>query len=190
MADFERCLQALHRDREQASHVYLDLNRKVLTYLESNHCLDANSCADVVMDRFSEIASEGRVSKPRSLIFSIAWHVLHEYWRNQKRETEAARQLQAELIRGHESQRDESGLDSVKSDCRKSCLAGMPAKDRTLVKRYNEPDGQEKLYTTRKKLANELGVTLSELRKRVFKIRNTLRDCYMRCVSAKGHGQE
>ena len=190
MAEFERCLRALHLDREQASQLYLDLYRRVVTYLESNHCLDANSCADVVMDRFCEIASKESVSNPRSLLFSIAWHVLREYWRNQKRETEAARQLQAELIGERESQADESGMDSVKSDCRKRCLARMPAKDRTLVKRYNEPDGQEKLYTTRKKLANELGVTLSELRKRVFKIRNTLRDCYMRCVSAKGHGQE
>lgn len=181
MADFDRCLRTLHEDPEQATYLYLDFHRKLLMYFDSNHCHDSVSCACTVMDRFCEIASKTSVASPRSLIFSIAWHVRHECWRSQKREQEVAQELITEASAGGDP--SESEVEHAKAECWRRCLAQIPAKDRALIKRYNTPANGEKLYTTRRKLAAQVGRTLPELRKKILEVRSALRQCFERCIA-------
>lgn len=186
MVDLERCLKAFHQDEDVASRLYLDFYRRLLNYFESNRCLDSNHCADIVMERFAQIATTKKVQNSRPLIFSIAWKVLHEYWRNIKREKKLAMRLGAPspINSTDNDQAEDTDMELVKSECRKRCVSQMASEDRTLIMRYNDSGGGEKLYESRKKLADDLGVTLPELRKRVCNIRRDLRGAYERCVSS------
>ncbi|MGH9584161.1 MAG: hypothetical protein ACRD4O_14630 [Bryobacteraceae bacterium] len=64
--------------------------------------------------------------------------------------------------------------------CLADCLAGLPEADRSLIVRYYSAE-PSKLIGERRKLAEELGITIENLRTRTLRIRKALESCVTRC---------
>lgn len=66
--------------------------------------------------------------------------------------------------------------------CLRSCLAGESDTDRLLLLGYYDAEGNEKNKDLRKKLAERLDLTMSNLKVKAFRIRTRVSDCVKACM--------
>jgi DNA-directed RNA polymerase specialized sigma24 family protein len=70
-------------------------------------------------------------------------------------------------------------------DCLRTCAERLPHEDRRLVLEYYLEEGHEQ-QQLRRTLADRLGISLTALRLRVFRIRRLLEVCTRGCVNGYG----
>jgi DNA-directed RNA polymerase specialized sigma24 family protein len=150
---------------------------------------DADMLADESISRVTQkLAGDGgdenpaeKIRSPRGFCVAFARNVLHEYWRDRKRETIDLDQLTPSQMPSYnpiklEQEGEESLLKQKRVACMRQCLRGLPAKDRELIT-------QNCTVEDRGKLAEQLSLTLTALRIRVCRIRKKLKECLTRCLN-------
>ena len=80
-----------------------------------------------------------------------------------------------------EHQQIEGTDDQTKYDCLDRCMAELPAPAQSVILAYYEDRGVATIQR-RKNLAEELGITVTALRLRVFQMRLQLRKCLEKCL--------
>ncbi len=178
-------LHALHPDREQASHAYEDLRRRLIRFFKWNHADLPEDLADETLDRLARrlCSPQETILEPLKFASGIARLVLKEHWRNTHRREEALVELLQEGMekaRREQERRDQQECAAVLE----RCLDAIPEPSRTLVQRYFSSESRAHIQQ-RQKLAQEYGISLNALRNRVMRIRKELEKNYLLMLAGK-----
>ena len=173
---FAALLARLAADGGDAT-AYEALRRRLIQLFRMHVPADADDLADVVLDRLARRIHEGtEVASVPSYALGIARMVLHEA------RAKAARRHLAEVdptfAPDDDAAEDASETESVLTALR-ACLDAAGTAARALILTYYGGDGGVRI-ATRKRLADEHGISLNALRNRALRLRDALEECVRR----------
>ena len=176
--EFDRLLDWLAPEREQAGVKYETIRRGLIELFESWTCYEPESLADETINRVSakvkNIASEYS-GDPALYFYGVAKNVRHEY-RRKKRELPL---IMDSTLKAASQSNEKEQLYA----CLDKCLNELPPGDKELALMYYQGDKGARI-AMRKYLIEKLRVTSNTLRVRLFRIRLALEECVVRCVEA------
>lgn len=170
---FDKLLQWLDADRNAAGLKYQKIHLLLIKLFVCRGSYEAELLADVTIDRVAakiDWLIANYVGNPILYFYGVAHKVLHENVR--PKPTPKPPFPESNRVTD-ETERD--------YDCLEECLAELPSKNRDLVSHYYHGEKKEKI-TNRKKLAEELGITLDALRIRAHRVRRHLQECVIKCI--------
>lgn len=174
------------RDAEAEAR-YLEILRKLVCFFAGRGCRDAEDLAvESALRVAGKCASLGASARENrtAYFYGVARNVLHEWWRESRRETTGRESLKLELARLGMA----GGTWSRKEDlhrCLDRCMEGLSHRARGLVLSYYAEEGAAKI-SRHQRLADELGKSVNALRIEVHRIRATLRQCVAGCLQPGG----
>ena len=153
---------------------YEALRRRLIQFFRLHVPAEADELADVVLDRLARRIHEGvEVASVPSYALGVARMVLHEA------RAKAARRHLAEadptLVPDEDAADDARDLEHVLAALR-ACLDAAGTIARDLILTYYGGDGAARI-ATRKRLADEHGISLNALRNRALRLRDALEEC-------------
>src|SRR4051812_21579927 len=167
---FDRLLTALDADRDRAGEAYEHLRERTAGLLRWWGATDADELADITLDRVARKLEEGATIATGSFgayVRGVARMIFYESRRRPQVHSADALYL---------SPPPSSDPDLL--TCLESCLNALNPDDRVTVLRYY---GDGKLSEVRKRLGEELGVTMTALRIRAHRLRVQLERCVQGC---------
>jgi DNA-directed RNA polymerase specialized sigma24 family protein len=170
-AEFENMLDWLDADRDAAGRKYETIRQRLIKVFVSRGCVDAEALVDEVMNRVAiriEEVAKTYVGDPALYFYGFVQNVYLESLR-----TPAAK-VPPPTTSSEELEREDR--------CLTQCMEPLPAADRDLVLRYYHEEKRAKI-DYRRKLAEELGITLNALRIRAYRIRFQLQQCVEACLA-------
>lgn len=166
-----------------SAEAYEALRRRLVQFFRLHVPAEADDLADVVLDRLARRVHEGvDVASVPSYALGIARMVLHEA------RAKSARRHLAEadptLVPDEDAPDEASELEHVLVALR-ACLDAVGATARQLILTYyGGGDGAARI-STRKRLADECGISLNALRNRALRLRDALEDCVRKRTSSR-----
>ena len=176
---FDNFLQWLDSDRERAGEKYNEIRRSLMKIFSWKGCSDAEFLADQTLDRVMSRVPELRKTysgNPNSYIYAVAKRVLSEHSRTR------SVQLEDSVAVSHGTT---DAQNEQMYDCMKRCLSNLNPSSRDLILSYYREEHTKKL-SHRKDLAENLGISLDQLRVRMYRIRKTLDTCVKACMEQEG----
>ena len=169
--DFDRLLDWLDVDREQAGLIYEKIRWRLIAILASRGCLTPEEVADETIDRVARRVLDIRdtYEGDKSIYFlGVMNNVHHEYLRRPAlpRLTEPDENLET---------KERTHL------CLDQCLDRLAPYSRQLIEKYYAENKQAKI-DLRKRIARELGIKATTLRLRALRIRAKLQTCIEHCL--------
>jgi len=169
--DFDRLLDWLDADREQAGVIYERIRWRLVAILASRGCLTPEEVADETIDRVARRVVDIRntYTGDKAIYFlGVMNNVHHEYLRRPSlpRLVEPEENIEAKE-RTHR--------------CLDQCLDKLAPYSRQLIERYYTENKQAKI-DLRKRIARELGIKATTLRLRALRIREKLQTCIEHCL--------
>jgi len=171
-------------DPEQAGQHYEGLRRRLLRLYEWRGADLAETLADETLDRVARRLAEGEeihTPDPYRYVCGVARRVFHELIRRESRQRRILNRDGWPLsppTTAAERHREEHRLD-----CLSAALDELSSENRTMILRYYQGDGGEKI-ANRKALAEEFDIPINALRIRMHRIRlrleEAVRDCLQR----------
>ena len=169
---FDRLLQWLSPDREAAAEKYELVRRKLIRFFIGRGSDISEELADTTMNRVTRVLEEDKIEDfdgdPLGFFFGVAKYVYKESRRKKRIPPEDLL-----ITQPYASETEFSCLDR--------CLKKCPVRSRDLITRYYQKDGADKI-AARQQLSDEIGINMNTLRLKVFRIRNSLRECVTDCV--------
>ncbi len=168
---FERLLEWLHRDRNEAGRIYEQIRRRLIKVFTSRCCDCPEELADETIDRVVrkvEQVTRGYQGDPVLYFYGVARNVFREYHRIKR-----LAQLPTPL--------EQSDSPRPELDCLDDCMGHLPPKNRELLVDYYQEDRQAKI-DHRKEIARRNGLDMNALRIRVYRIRSFLGECTVACL--------
>lgn len=175
----DRLLAWLDPDREEAGLRYEAIRARLIKVFTCRGCLEAEELADETINRVTSKlcdVADGYQGDPALFFYGVARWVYQEYI-NSRRVKQAApmpETLAAPPPAGHEPE----------FECLESCMQTLPSSQRDVVLRYYQEDKRAKI-DGRKRLAEELGMSLNALRIHAYRIRAALQQCVEQCLAQK-----
>jgi hypothetical protein len=158
-------------DPDEAGRRYLRLHKKLEGYFRIRGVTDTSAAADEALDRAGRRIAEGAdVPNVDNFCLGIARFIIKEGWRLNTRESTAFLQF----LEQHEQATAEQ-IDRL--NLMKLCFQELPQYDQNLLNSYCAALRGQARAKHRRKLADDLGVTVSALRIRVTRLRQGLEDC-------------
>lgn len=180
-AAFEALLAALHPDRNEAGRAYERLRRRLIRFFTLHGAAGPDDLADEALDRLARRLHEGEsIRQLPGYLAGIAHLLLREEWARLQRDGRNAR---LGVAAGMPASDDDSAHEALEA-----CLQTMPAASRELIYRYYSSEARANAQG-RKKLADELGVSVNALRNRAFRLRQELEKCVKGRLT-EGPGQD
>ena len=171
---FDEMLKWLDPDRDQAGKKYRKIHARLIGIFSNHGCSDPEKLADETIDRViakMDSLLHNYEGEPARYFCGVARNILKEDLKH--------RNTQQPL---DEHDQIESGVDDqTKFDCLDKCMAELPAQSQSVILAYYEEQGLAKIER-RKKLAEQLGITVTALRLRVFHMRLQLSRCMEECL--------
>lgn len=167
---FDKLLAWLDPDRDKAAEKYERIHFRLIKIFSAKGCVDPESLAD---ETFNAVA------------LKIDW-LLENYSGNPALYFYGvAKKIYLEQIPKHvpflPAPPDNSEIE-VRCDCLERCMkTEASADERSWLLRYHEGEGRERI-DNRKRLADELGISINALRIRICHIQARLRPCIEDCV--------
>jgi RNA polymerase sigma factor (sigma-70 family) len=182
--DFDVFLAVLGEDREQAGEKYLALRERLERFFEWRGCDNAEELTDIVFDRVTKKIIEGeKVKNIEAYCVSVAKFVLMENRREVLRSEELDENSKIISSGGNESEIDSEEEEKTKQfKCLEECLAKFPEDKRKLIVGYFDTD-EKTMISTRKNLAEKIGVNLNSLRIRISRLKTKLEKCTKNCCA-------
>ena len=181
---FESLLAAFHQDRDEAARRYQSLRQRLIFFFAQRQFTQAESLADQVLDRLARRISSGeQIDSLASYAYGIAKFVAQEEQRHVIRQDAASREY-VENNSLLSDTRDDELLQKAMEDC----LSRQSKTNRKVLIQYYTFRGQTKIEH-RRKLAIQLQLTPSGLRKHTFHLRRAIEAC-VRAHLAKKAGSE
>ncbi len=189
-AAFDRLLQTLDPDREQAGLRYEAIRQKLTNFFRWRGCTDPEEYVDITIDRVTRRFQEGaevHARDPYLYFHGVALNVLREHWKKvQKHGVTALEELSpaqspAEDPVVQQEQQSERLTQELRLDCLNGCVDALPRQQLEMLTQYHQEKGGTKI-AQRNELARKLEIPLNALRIRVFRIRGELEQCVGACV--------
>jgi RNA polymerase sigma factor (sigma-70 family) len=170
---FDKLLEWLDEDREEAGKKYEVIRRRLIKIFICRGAHEAEELADDTINRVTRKAPEiilTYTGDPVAYFHGVAHNVFREWLRRK-----AAMIAPPELL-------EEAGNDIEREyACFEQCMHRLPDGNRTLVLEYYQAERQAKI-DHRKELADRLGIALNALRIRAHRIRTKLAECVQSCL--------
>lgn len=172
---FDGLMKLFDADRDRAGIKYELLRDKLVRFFEWKSCETPESLADETLDRVARKASEGaEIYNLEGYVYSVARMILHEAKRKGNKEDIAHIEYTSKVYSPPKSQ-------SQTLACLQKCLGSLPREERELIISYYEEEKKEKIES-RKKMATDLGISLTALRVRACRLRTQLESCLKKCL--------
>jgi DNA-directed RNA polymerase specialized sigma24 family protein len=172
---FDILLEWLDSDRDRAAEKYEMIRQSLIQIFIWKRCLDAESLADETLDRVMLRVPELRETykgNPSAYIHAVAKNLLTEQM--------PVRTVQLETSVPENPRTTDIKTEKM-SDCLDRCLSNLSPYSRDLILDYYSEDHSKKI-SHRKDLAEELGISVEQLRVRMHRIRKTLEACIQACM--------
>lgn len=185
--EFDRLLAWLNADPEEAGRRYEDIRQSLIKLFTWRGCTDAEDLADEVFNRAAARLNEpgmNYVGDPAHYCYGIAKNLFHECRRRMKAQAsvdEVAR-LAAPAPEVTE------GDSEAEHKCLELCVGRLDAKSRELIFAYYALEKRDKIEG-RKALAQRFGISINNLRVRLYRTRAGLEKCIRECTE-KGDRRE
>jgi DNA-directed RNA polymerase specialized sigma24 family protein len=182
---FEKLLKWLDAvDRDRAGVKYEEIRHSLLKIFTWNGCNEAEELADqvinIVTEKIDEIAKTfSRDDDPALYFYGVARKLRLESIRRANRRVPLPEDIVVEILPP-----DQLGdeLERAKLDeCLKRCVAALDSHNRETVEAYYRYSKQAKIVN-RKVLAEKAGVTMGNLRVKMYRIRASLEKCIRQCL--------
>lgn len=185
--ELNRLLTWLSEDPEEAGRRYEDIRHSLIKLFTWRGCIDAEALADEVFDRAAARLSEldwAYTGDPAHYCYGIAKKLFYECQRRMK--AYAPLDEVAHLtVHPPEVTEDDSDLER---ECLGLCVGRMDAEGRELIMAYYSLEKRDKVEA-RKALAQRFGISINNLRVRLYRIRTRLEKCIRECME-KGSRRE
>ena len=173
-SSFDRFLALLDADRNRAAQKYESLRTRLVKFFEWRACQFADKLADETLDRVARKIDLGeQINDYQNYTYGVARLVYLETVKKQSKE-------QAVVIKmplADNSQTEEN----PQLNCLEVCLQHLSKINRKMILHYYYNDKQAKI-DYRKKLAENLGISLNALRIKALRIRAKLEECVFKCL--------
>lgn len=187
-ASLEKLLALFDSERERAAERYELVRLHLIKMFESRGCYASRELADEVTDRVirrMEAGEEIIAATLTNYFFGVARNVWREYLRSPESTLSPVDVLNIDDSSSHEKTfPSEPSLESEREmDCLEGCLGKLPPETRRIILSYYDWDEGKKI-ASRRRLAEEMGISVNSLRIRVHRIRDGLEKCAAECVEA------
>lgn len=174
---FDKLLSTLDADRDAAGAKYEALRVRLIKFFEWRKCEDGEELTDKVFDRVIKKIAEGEeIQNVAAYSATVAQFVFKEDCRKRERHFQSIED--APEIANKAAEKEES--DDERVNCLEKCLAEFSDENRRLIVAYYDTD-ERTMIATRKRLADEMEVSLNVLRIRVCRVKAKLEDCTRDC---------
>lgn len=181
---FAHLLRWLDAGVDSHGESYLSMRSRLVTYFDRKNCTNPDDLADEVLNRVGRrLEEEGHINTeaPAKYCYTIARFVFMEQLRSP-----AGREVP---IEGVDVRAQDDGLEEARSheaalECLEQCSGSLDDRQRATIIRYYSGEKGMKI-AERRRLAEELGVSLNALGIRAFRIREKLETCVTKCLAAK-----
>ena len=174
---FDRLLDRLDPNREQAGNAYERIREKLVKFFEWRRAALPDSDADETINRVARKIAEGaEIQNLNAYFYGVARLVFAESLKSNEKQQEALRHI-SEKVPGI----DEDPDAEARHICLDGCLRGLPDKKRALILDYYQDEKGDKIKH-RKHLADQLGVPVNALRIRAHRIRIGMESCVSECL--------
>jgi DNA-directed RNA polymerase specialized sigma24 family protein len=169
---FEKLLSWLDSDREEAGRKYTRIHLRIIRIFSAKGCCDAEEIADEtfnVVSRKIDWLIANYVGDPALYFMGVARKLYQEWMKRRIPQPPLPDAASPEVER--------------ECFCLEQCMEEVLSSDeRTLALRYHPPERKQTI-PERKRLAEELGITVNALRIRVHHIKARLEPCITACLS-------
>jgi len=183
---FEKLLQTLGPDRENAGEAYEELRQRLMRFFRWESCPQADDCADEVLNRLASKLLDGeRILKPVAYAGGIARLVLKETNRKQAREQQLplASPVEVAVQPLFLTTLEESQSQAAKTQqCFDRCLGELPGDSTQLLLDYYRGEASARI-SNRQRMANRLEISVNSLRNRALRLREKLEACIGKCLA-------
>jgi DNA-directed RNA polymerase specialized sigma24 family protein len=175
-------LRALHADQSLALERYQRLQQRLILFFMRHRSIFPEDLADEVINRLARAFYEGRaIASPEAFSLGVARMVLREEQTRLLREQRTYQES--------ERNRKDITLTSSESDCeieaQEAELAALPPAARSMLTQYHAGSGAERI-NGRQRLAQDMGLSMGALRKRIFDLQTSVRRSVMRALGESG----
>jgi DNA-directed RNA polymerase specialized sigma24 family protein len=171
---FEYLMARLSADREEAAREFEELRRYLTTLLTYAGGAEPEHLADIALDRAAKRLSEGeQIENLKGWLRGAARRVLLESRADAKRESSAVETAQLEISTVERKKEDLERDHELLAEC----LGLLVPESRSLIERYYQATG-EPLLAARKRLAEQLGISIENLRTRALRLRKIVERCF------------
>jgi DNA-directed RNA polymerase specialized sigma24 family protein len=175
---FDKLLSAFSPDRDEAASQYEALRIKLIRFFEWRSVTLADNRADETLNRVARRIDEGQqVVNVAAYAHRVAYLIFLEA----QKEPEVT---EIDLDRAPRADNELPFADNereLRQQCFDLCLEHLSGKKRSMLLDYYEEERQAKIER-RKKLADQLKISLDALRIRVHRIRKGLEECIINCL--------
>ena len=178
--DFDRLLQWLDSNPEQAALKYEKTRTRLITFFAGGDCgCEAERLADEAFDRVSQKLKAGQVSESHGrdktfYFLGFAKNIRHEYLRQLK-----PAEITSRVIGSNPDNNNEHTEQEL--ECLDGCMDELTKENRWLVIEYYYFEKSAKIEH-RRKIANQLEIDVKALRLRIYRIREQLKPCLESCL--------
>jgi len=179
---FDKLLLTLDADREQAGAKYESLRVRLIKFFEWRNCERAEELTDAVFDRvIKKVAMGEQIENIAAYAATVAQFIFKEDCRRRERLFESIEDVpEAQIAAQANAFAEESETEDERMNCLEKCLAEFSGENRRLVIAYYDTD-ERTMIATRKRLADEMKISLNILRIRVCRLKAKLEDCTRDC---------
>jgi DNA-directed RNA polymerase specialized sigma24 family protein len=179
---FDKLLATLDADREQAGVKYESLRARLIKFFEWRNCESAEELTDTVFDRVTKkIAAGEQIENVAAYAVTVAQFIFKEDSRRRERLFESIEDApETQIAAQANGFVEESEIEDERMNCLEKCLAEFSDANRRLVIAYYDTD-ERTMIATRKRLADEMKISLNILRIRVCRLKAKLENCTSDC---------
>ncbi|HQU85337.1 MAG TPA: sigma-70 family RNA polymerase sigma factor [Pyrinomonadaceae bacterium] len=184
---FEKLLNLLDENRENAGLKYESLRRRLIKFFDWRNCFNSEDLTDEVFERIVKKLSEGEVIQNiNAYAATVAQFVFKEYCRRKELKNQSIDENpQFEQLESKEKFAEKfEETEDVRQICFANCLQKMDAETRNLLIAYHDTD-EATMISARKRLAESLGMNLNTLRIKICRQKTKLEDCTKKCCAEK-----
>ena len=185
---FNELLLWLNQDREQAGVKYEEIRSQLINRFRHLGCREPEELANETFDRVArklpDIVGTYR-GEPEPYFFSVAHYIYKEHGRKPVLASLTGADFRQPSRQNQQEEFEKELLDS----CLRHCMEKLNQANRELIRNYYYGERQDKI-SSRKELAERLGVKLPNLRLKAQRVRTTLKKCLLECVQSKSLERE
>jgi DNA-directed RNA polymerase specialized sigma24 family protein len=172
---FDRFLAVLDGDREIAGEKYEALRHRIVKFFEWRACATPEDLADQTLDRIVRKISLGEEIQDH---MNYAYGVARFIYLENKKLVRREEPIEGDLV----SEPSSDDQDELRMSCLEQCLSTLPENSRRIILGYYSSDRQAKI-DQRKKIAEDLRISVNALRIKALRIRAKLEECVLKCVN-------
>ena len=182
---FEHLLAWLDSGVDSDGAAYLSMRSRIVTYFDRKNCANPEDLADEVLNRVSRrLEEEGTIEteSPAKYCYTVARFVFMEQLRSPSAREVGVEEL---TLSAAPSDQDEAVQREMTFECLEHCANALDNEQREMITRYYAGEKGVKI-ANRKRMAEEMGISLNALGIRAFRTREKLEGCLTRCLASKG----